>query len=145
MDPGLHLIAPARATNFEAALRGRTWRPYDLFSSFFLPSYTKAAERFARAQASVDLARVACALERYRLANGQYPETLDTLAPNFIPKLPPDVITGLPLRYQHTPDGQFVLYSVGWNATDDGGKVVYAKSGSPDMNQGDWVWCYSAR
>ena len=50
-------------------------------------------KKFARIQADVDLARVACALERYRLAHGSYPETLDALAPQFIEKLPHDLST----------------------------------------------------
>jgi hypothetical protein len=39
-------------------------------------------------------------------------------------------------------DGTYLLYSVGWNQTDEGGKVVY-KTDSPkqiDYDQGDWVW-----
>jgi len=66
---------------------------------------------------------VACALERYRLANGEYPETLDALQPRFIETLPHDVIGGQPLKYHPTDNGQFALYSVGWNGTDDGGAV----------------------
>ena len=96
-------------------------------------------------QTSVDLARVACALERYRLANGQFPETLEALAPKFIEKLPHDVINGQPLKYRRTDDGQFVLYSVGWNETDDGGKVGLTKNGNLDAKQGDWVWRYPAK
>jgi hypothetical protein len=84
-------------------------------------------------------------LERYRLANGQFPATLEALAPKFIVKLPHDVITGQSLKYRRTDDGQFVLYSVGWNETDDGGKVELTKSGSPDWHRGDWVWRYPAR
>ena len=82
----------------------------------------------------MDLARVAIALERYRLAHGEYPESLDALAPQFIAKLPHDIINGQPLHYRRTADGQFVLYSVGWNETDDGGEVGFKKDGSVDIN-----------
>ena len=81
-------------------------------------------------QASIDLARVACALERYRLAHGEYPETLDALTPQFIEKLPHDIINGQPLHYRRTDDGKFVLYSVGWNEKDDGGTIVSRKGGT---------------
>jgi hypothetical protein len=91
----------------------------------------------------VDLARTAIALERYRLAHGEYPETLDALAPQFIAKLPHDVINGQPLHYRREASGQFVLYSVGWNETDDGGGVgLTEKTGSVDTRKGDWVWRY---
>jgi len=114
---------------------------------------SKLAERFAYAQSSVDLARVAIALERYRLAHGEFPESLDALAPQFIAKLPHDIINGQPLHYHRDPpsqssdaaSGQFVLYSVGWNETDDGGVVVLTKGGAVDINQGDWVWRYPAK
>ena len=92
------------------------------------------------------MARVACALERYRLAHGEYPETLDALAPQFIEKLPHDIINGQPLHYRRTDDGKFVLYSVGWNEKDDGGTVVFTKGGSAvDREKGDWVWQYPAK
>jgi hypothetical protein len=110
-----------------------------------LPALGRFAEKCARAQSSVDLARVACSLERCRLANGQFPDTLDALAPKFIAKLPHDVINGRPLKYRRTDDGQFVIYSVGLNETDDGGIVGLTKAGSPDWEKGDWVWHYSTR
>ena len=42
----------------------------------------------------VNEAQIACALERYRLAHGEYPETLDALVPQFIEKVPHDIIGG---------------------------------------------------
>ena len=98
-------------------------------------------------QASADLARTAIALERHRLAHGEFPESLDALVPQFIAKVPHDVIGGGPLKYRRTRDGQFVLYSVGWNEKDDGGVVVYRKGSSTDVDrdQGDWVWRYPAK
>jgi len=99
---------------------------------------------FAHAQSSVDRARVAIALERFRLAQGKYPDSLDVLAPQYLNPVPKDVIGGQPLHYRLTADGQFVLYSVGWNKRDDGGMVAL-RTGSttrPDLTQGDWVWRY---
>jgi hypothetical protein len=101
------------------------------------------AHNFAFAQSSLDRALVACALERYRLAAGEYPATLDVLAPHFINPIPNDIINGQPLHYRRTGDGQYLLYSVGWNGTDDGGAVVQSKNqklGIFGSNLGDWVW-----
>jgi hypothetical protein len=50
------------------------------------------------------------------------PETLDALAPQFIEKIPHDIIGGQPLHYRRTNDAEFLLYSIGWNETDDGGQ-----------------------
>ncbi|WP_298002537.1 molecular chaperone DnaK [uncultured Anaerolinea sp.] len=52
-------------------------------------------------------------------------------------KVPADVIDAKPMRYRHAPEGQFVLWSMGWNAQDEGG--VRAESGN-DLRTGDWVW-----
>jgi hypothetical protein len=97
-------------------------------------------EKTAAGQSYVNLARTAIALERYRLAHGEYPESLDALAPQFMEKVPHDIIAGQSLHYRRTNDGQFVLYSVGWNETDDGGVVGLTKGGAVDINKGDWVW-----
>jgi hypothetical protein len=106
------------------------------------PYFEAVSKIFIVAQSSLDFARVACGLERYRLAHGEYPETLDTLAPPFIEKLPHDIINGQPLHYRRVANGQFVLYSVGWNETDDGGQAGLNKDGRFDQRSGDWVWQY---
>jgi hypothetical protein len=97
-------------------------------------------------QTAVDMATLACALERHRLANGQFPEKIEALTPRFMAKLPNDIITGEPLKYRRTDGGKFFLYSVGWNETDDGG-VIATTPGKPYLQeraQGDWVWQYPA-
>jgi len=145
VDRERRIISPIVAHQLQSDADKLQVRPYDMLSRKLLPALDRSAERFARAQTAVDLARVACALERSRLVNGQFPDTLDALAPKFIAKLPHDVITGQPLKYRRTDDGQFVLYSVGSNETDDGGTVGLNKEGKPDWREGDWVWRYPAK
>jgi hypothetical protein len=140
VDDKTRVISPARVEQSEAVLCQPGFMLYDVLSARFLPSLSRSVQRFARGQASADLARVVCALERYRLANSQYPEFLEALAPKFIENLPHDVINGQPLKYRRADNGHFVLYSVGWNQTDDGGKVERTKGGAIDPNKGDWVW-----
>jgi hypothetical protein len=140
-------FSPALARRGNAALTAetKTAGPFNVLERLMLPGLGAGARRFAYAQSSVNLARTAIALERYRLAHGEYPETLDVLAPQFIDKLPHDVINGQPLHYRRTSDGQFVLYSVGWNETDDGGEVGLRKDGNVDTSTGDWVWRYPSK
>ena len=109
-----------------------------------LPGFGGGARKFAYGQSSVDHARVAIALERYIDTQGHYPETLDPLAPQWLDKIPHDVIGGQPLHYRRTEDGRFVLYSVGWNEKDDGGVVVLETGLAPGqkISEGDWVWRY---
>jgi len=94
----------------------------------------------AYAQTQIDEALVACALERCRQVHGEYPETLDALAPQYLARMPHDLINGQPLHYHLTPSGSYVLYSVGWNETDDGGLVVWNSDGQVDITKGDWAW-----
>jgi hypothetical protein len=111
------------------------------FCSLLLPGVSKATEKAACAQTGVDCALIACALERYRREHGQFPESLGALQPQFVEKLPHDIINGQPLKYHRTETGQYVLYSVGWNEIDDGGLVGAAKSEEANSrSQGDWVW-----
>ena len=92
--------------------------------------------RFAGMQCYVNEAIIACEVERYRLANGKIPATLADL---HMENLPHDVIGGGPLHYRVTGD-DYILYSVGWNGKDDGGKVVLTDKGNVDVTKGDWVW-----
>ena len=116
------------------------YSPYTAQAQMVLPALVKAVEKFTRIQAQLDLARVACALERFRLAHGDYPETLAALAPSFLEHIPHDLINGQPLHYRRTAEGKFILYSVGWDEMDDGGKIFLTKNGTVDPKKGDWVW-----
>ena len=108
-----------------------------LIAQRLLPRWNRFAFQGATTIVSTDQASLACALERYRLAHGQYPDKLQSLSPDFISALPNDVITGQPYKYRHNGDGKFVLYSVGWNEKDDGG-ITGPKLF--DEKEGDWVW-----
>jgi hypothetical protein len=117
---------------------------HSIFAGMLLPVYSHLPQQTARAQTEVDLAMLACALERYRLAERQYPEELSALVPRFVAVLPHDIINGQPLKYRRMDNGRFILYSVGWNEKDDGGAVGMTKGKSPrqDVLEGDWVWQY---
>jgi hypothetical protein len=79
----------------DQALRRVT--PYNFVAAIGVPNFLKAVETTGRNQTWVDQARIACALERYRLANGKYPAALADLIPRFLDKIPADVITGKPM------------------------------------------------
>ena len=148
-DPMNKRVWPSRVRNgvqvFEQAFSPRNSFNiivhHRVMSGILLPALGKLPLRAAKAQTEADQAALACALERYRLTNGQFPESLEALAPRFISQLSHDVITGEPYKYHRTTDGQFVLYSVGWNEKEDGGvpgETLF------DEKQGDWVWQYPA-
>jgi hypothetical protein len=121
--------------------------PYTL--AFLRLGHLESPQRAAQVQTEVDLARVACALERFRIEQGKFPAALSALAPEFLQSAPHDVINGEPLKYRVTTNGSFILYSVGWNQKDDGGAFP-REDGATGKNttfyhieKGDWVWRYS--
>jgi hypothetical protein len=143
-DPASGTVSPE---TFDASMKKmqtilKHHSPYHLLANIGIPNYSKAWQTTAYDQTMVNEAQIVCALERYRLAHGEYPETLDALAPQFIATIPQDVIGGQPLHYRRTEDGKFLLYSVGWNETDDGGQPLpHSENGYiNDYGQGDWVW-----
>ena len=144
-DPTHNVLRPeqvdAAAETTLATLR--TPSPYVTLAAMFVPSFNRAAQTTMRNQTLVNEALVVCALERWNLAHGQYPETLDALVPQFAEKIPHDLIGGRPLIYRRV-DQKFLLYSVGWNRRDDGGVTPPPTSrySVPDLTTGDWVWPY---
>jgi hypothetical protein len=71
---------------------------------------------------------VAFALEAYRRERGGYPKTLDALAPQYLKQIPGDVFSGKALIYRPAfpkaagPAQGYLLYSVGINGKDEGGR-----------------------
>ncbi len=116
--------------------------PYNLFAALLLPAVEKSVPKAAVSQATVTLARVACALERHRLATGAYPEQLDELAPRFLARIPPDPVNGGPLKYRREAPDRFILYSVALDGKDDGGLATSAvrETKTGGIPSGDWVW-----
>lgn len=133
-----HLVTPGKLDRVFEGIENEMENPglFDLLSAVAIPNYSKAMQTFALNQTKVNQAQIACALERWRLAHGNYPETLDALVPQFLEKIPQDIIGGQPLHYRRKTDRNFLLYSVGWNEKDDGGLPGTLK----DVKTGDWVW-----
>jgi hypothetical protein len=104
-----------------------------------MPNWVKALQKYAANQTMANQALLACALERYRLSHGEYPQSLSDLVPQLVDKLPHDLIGGGGLKYRRTGATQFILYSIGWNERDDGG--IPGKT----IADGDWVWGQSAQ
>ncbi len=141
-DPSNRIVLPRKVevAGREIETFGLQRGPYTFMAAIAAPNFTKAVQRLTQNQTHADQALLACALERYRLARGEYPESLDALTPQFLETMPHDIIGGQPLRYRRTDNGKFLLYSVGWNEKDDGGAISLNKDGKPDFDQGDWVW-----
>ena len=113
--------------------------PYNLFARMLAPALDKAVFKAVRSDVTMRSAATGCALERYRLKHGNYPESLAALVPAFLSQVPLDPGSRQPLRYQRTADGLFRLWSVGVNGRDEGGVLRKPGSLSEDL---DWPWPY---
>jgi hypothetical protein len=103
-----------------------------------------------------DATLVAIALELYHRRTGQWPAALDELMPRYLPQVPSDRYDGKPIKYRLV-DGQPLLYSVGADRVDDGGRLPEARNagerptsrnhraqewqppGTADVARGDWL------
>jgi hypothetical protein len=112
--------------------------PYTAIAAMLAPAMEKASQKTVRSQTAVKLALAAIALERYRVAHGDFPEKLEQLVPQFLAAVPQDPMAQQPFHYKRTDDGWFLLYSVGPDGKDDGGVM---RSGNPrDKEDKDWPW-----
>jgi hypothetical protein len=147
-DAEKHLVSGQKAMEASAILdrkrKALNWGPQSVFVYLLIPATSQMAMRFATTQNGVDMATLACALERYRLEHKDYPPELTALEPDFVPAITPDVVNGEPLHYRRTENGRFLLYSVGWNGKDDGGVTGTNQFSHFDPRNGDWVWQYLA-
>lgn len=88
--------------------------------SLFLPALDAACTAQHRANAALDLTRLAAALAVYRAEHGAYPQNLDELVPGVLDKLPVDLCNAKPYMYKRSVDG-YLLYTTGENGQDDRG------------------------
>lgn len=98
------------------------------------PNYFDIIRSISSTQFLINSAQIACALERYRLENKKYPNSLEELG-DLLPKdkVPLDWMEHKAPKYRLTDSG-YVLWNNGWNRTDEGG--IRGKS----TKEGDWVW-----
>jgi hypothetical protein len=66
-------------------------------------------------------ARVALAIQRYRLATDKFPDKLGDLVPKYLESVPKDPFDGNELRYRKLDPG-YVVHSIGEDLSDDGGR-----------------------
>ena len=118
-----------------------------------LPSFGSMDNAEKKHLTQRSLTQLAIALKVYQIEQGDYPESLDKLVPDILPKLPVDSYQLKPYVYRKTEDG-YLLYSVGANGLDDGGsnveqnylegKTIKTASedsyyGGYDSEAGEWV------
>ena len=94
--------------------------PADPLSAMFAPPLAPLHAKSVRGDVDFIGTATVVALERHRLAHGEYPKELAQLVPAFLPAVPQDLFDEQPLKYAREGDS-YILYSVGENMVDDGG------------------------
>lgn len=125
------------------------WRhPHKLMARLAMPAVTNVASRLIAIESQRRQALIACALERYFILHQAYPAVLTDLVPQFIAEVPTDVMDGKPMRYRKTEKDRYVLWAIGFDGKDDGGKVRATPDTVADLYKsnyvGDWAWRYES-
>jgi hypothetical protein len=117
----------------------RTSSPQLAIALLLAPAVQRVAEANFRMQALLQSARLALAAERYRLANGSWPEKPEQLVPRFIAAIPPDPFGQGRLQMKRR-DGYLVFYSIGPNQIDDGGAIEQKDQQQKPLDIGFRLW-----
>ncbi len=103
------------------------------FVAMYLPAFSTARNVEDRSTMQFELTDLAFALAAYRAEHGAYPAKLDELVPEYVKVIPKDIFNNDADLHYTWQDNGYLLYSVGHNGKDDGGK------GRDDRKEGeDW-------
>ena len=109
---------------------------YYFFPKAVLSALTKINLVQARNEARMKEGILALTLKIYKEKYGDYPESLNKLTPEILTSLPLDPFTGKNYIYRKKDQG-FIVYSLGDNLEDDGGKSHRGMKWKGDF---DIVW-----
>jgi hypothetical protein len=102
------------------------------------PAISKVYISECRSQGMLRASAAALACERFRLANGRWPEALEDLVKSkLLTEVPSDPFDGKSLRLVKDRN-KIVVYSIGSNAKDDGGHIDRAQLDAGDVGFRLW-------
>jgi hypothetical protein len=101
--------------------------PSDPITASMAPVTNSSRRSAAYNETQLQLLHLSLALREYRQRHGRYPASLKALAPAIFEGLPTDPFSQKPFVYRPKGKG-YLLYSVGPDRTDNGGKPVPPKS-----------------
>jgi hypothetical protein len=145
------------AEDFEQSLDelGNRVSPWGLLSSVFtragvsrsianihvtllMPATAASFAAEDRSCAQQRLTLLAAALKLHQLRHGEYPESLDALAPEPLAEIPLDPFTNKSFLYKRRDEG-FVIWSLGRNGVDDGGSDQSGEFVNGEYAPIDWT------
>jgi len=110
----------AAAARIDAEISKLSWT--QMLVKILMPSLSRSVVLNTKITAQLECTLAGLAAERFRLATGQLPKSLEELVPQYLPGIPNDPFDGKSLRFTTTADG-IVIYSIDENQVDDGGDV----------------------
>jgi hypothetical protein len=93
----------------------------DLLAALLCPAISAVFQSESRIRTDEELLLLGVALSKYKADKGEYPEKLEELVSGYVKTIPVDAFAGTPLVYKKRANG-YLLYSLGANQVDDGGK-----------------------
>jgi hypothetical protein len=114
----------------------------NVFLQILEPALTRINHIACRNKTDVRATVAVLAVKRFEKEKGRCPASMEELVKaGYLKKLPVDPFSDGPFVYKMTDSG-FILYSLGENLKDDGGKLGLTKRGKPRMwaDNGDWVF-----
>jgi hypothetical protein len=104
-----------------------------------LPDFRGVFLKEATLEAMMLTTKAGLACRIYRQKYGRYPENLAALVPELSDSEPIDPFTGKPLIYK-MENGELLIYSLGSNEKDDGGRGTYMITQLVMEKDDDWTW-----
>lgn len=105
-----------------------------LLTAQILPAMENTLRRSLLVQVQREMVLAAIGLQRYELRHGKPAADLPALVPEFLRVLPWDYFAAAPLRHQPGGRDEFLLYSFGPDAKDDGGNARPGEQNASSFN-----------
>jgi hypothetical protein len=102
------------------------------------PEFHSVFLKEASLEAMMLATRAGLACKIYKGRTGNYPASLEALVPDILPEVPTDPFTGKPFVFR-IQDGELLIYSLGSNQKDDGGRMSPMTQLVMDKDD-DWTW-----
>jgi len=112
---------------------------YSFVSKQVLGNVGAAFLKEAMLEATFLVSRIGFACRLYKSRTGEYPENVEALVPGILGEIPIDPFTGKPFVYRREGQG-FIVYSLGSNEKDDGGRTTFLITRMVMDKDDDWTW-----
>ncbi len=112
---------------------------YYYLSKIFAPSVSGTMLREAILEAVMGAARISLACKIYMNQHGHLPDNILALVPDILEEAPLDPFSGKPFVYK-LQEGGFIVYSIGSNEKNDGGRGTFQITQLIMEKDDDWAW-----